>query len=139
VEPTNQVRSLINCLTNDEDKRQELWLHYLSGNEPSTFASHLNKLDVVYSADSEIQSYLWDIFNNPPSDRFRKLLTEFSDIEQSIICLLALGLNVSQVSKYKGISEVRIRHVIDIIRYNDYWDEYFKQKSLDKQGMADSE
>lgn len=125
MEPTNQVRSIINCLTNDEDKRQELWLHYLSGNEPSTLETYLNKIDAVYSADSEIQSYLWDIFNNPPSDKFQVLLSELSEIEQSIVCLLALGLTVDQVSRYKGISRIRIKQVISIIRENDCWEELY--------------
>lgn len=123
--PTNSVSDLINCLTNDEDKRQELWLYYLSGNEPSTLATHLSKLDQVYSVDSEIQSYLWDVFKEPPSDKFHVLLSKFSEVEQSIMCLLALGLTVSQVSDYKGISEVRIKQVIAVIRYNDCWEELY--------------
>lgn len=123
--PTNSVSNLINCLTNDEDKRQELWLYYLSGNEPSTLATHLSKLDQVYSIDSEIQSYLWDVFKDPPSDKFQVLLSKFSEVEQSIVCLLALGLTVSQVSGYKGISEIRIKRVISIIRENDCWEELY--------------
>ncbi len=123
--PNNQVSNLINCLTNDEDKRQELWMHYLSGNESSTLASHLSKLDQEYSLDSEIQSYLWDMFKNPPSERFQTLLSHFSEVEQSIVCLLALGLDAGQVSVYKGISIVRIRHVIDVIRYNSIWSELY--------------
>jgi len=125
VTPNNQVSNLINCLTNDEDKRQELWMHYLSGNEPSTLASHLSKLDREYNLDSQIQSYLWDMFKNPLSERFQTLLSHFSEVEQSIVCLLALGLDAGQVSAYKGISIVRIRHVIDVIRYNSIWSELY--------------
>ena len=125
MKPETQVSQLINCLTNDEDKRQELWMHYLSGNEPSTLASHLYKIDREYTLDSEIQSYLWDIFKNPPSERFQTLLSHFSEIERSIVCLLALGLTVEQVSGYKGISQVRIQQVITVVRYNDCWSELY--------------
>jgi hypothetical protein len=100
-------------------------MHYLSGNEPSTLALHLDKLDSEYTLDSEIQSYLWDIFKNPPSERFQTLLSHFSEIERSIVCLLALGLTVEQVSGYKGISMVRIQQVITVVRYNDIWEELY--------------
>ena len=118
---TDQVSQLINCLTKDEDKRQDLWVHYLSGHSPSTFASHLNKLNKEFATDTYLQELLWDVFKNPPSDKFTVLLSSFSDVEQSIVCLLALGLAISEISGYKGISEVRIRHVIHVIRYNEIW------------------
>jgi hypothetical protein len=125
VKPISPVSNLINCLTNDEDKRQELWLHYLSGNDPSTLASHLEKMEQSYTLDSELQSLLWDIFSNPPSDKFKVLLSHFSEVEQSVVCLLALGLTVHQVSRYKGISEIRIKQVVSIIRENDCWEELY--------------
>ena len=125
MDPTRKVSNLINCLTNDEDKRQELWVHYLSGNSPSTFASCLDKLNVEYSIDTKLQERLWATFKNPPSDKFYELLSHFSEVECSIACLLALGLTVDQVSKYKGISEVRIRQVIQVIRYNQVWSELY--------------
>ena len=125
MEATNQVSSLINWLTNDEDKRQELWLYYLEGNELPTLASHLYKLENSYSADYQIQVLLWDAFKNPPSDKFKVLLSHFSEIERQIVCLLALGLSISQISGYKGISEIRIKQVISIIRENDCWEELY--------------
>ena len=125
MEPTSKVSSLINCLTNDEDKRQELWLHYLSGNDTATFARHLKKMDEEFLLDSELQSCLWDVFKNPPSDKFQVLLSQFSEVEKSILCLLALGLSVSQVSRYKGISEIRIKQVVSIIRENNCWEELY--------------
>jgi hypothetical protein len=125
VSPTERVSQLINCLTNDEDQRQDLWVHYLSGHSPSTFASHLNKLNREFSNDSELQNFLWDLFKNPPSDKFARLLGNFSNIEQSVVCLLALGLSVSELSGYKEISEIRIRHVISVVRENGCWEELY--------------
>ena len=125
MEPTDKVSQLINCLTKDEDRRQDLWVYYLSGNHTSTFSSHLDNLTKEFNADSQLQEMLWNVFRNPPSDKFKELLNNFSDIEQSIVCLLALGLTVSQLSKYKGISEIRIRHVISVIKENDCWEELY--------------
>ena len=125
---TDQVSQLINCLTNDEDQRQDLWVHYLSGHSPSTFADHLEKINREFYADSYLQNLLWDIFKNPPSDKFKQLLDTFSQIEQSVVCLLALGLTVSELSKYKGISEIRIKHVISIVKEKDCWEELYGAK-----------
>jgi hypothetical protein len=136
VKPTNQVSKLINCLTKDEDQRQDLWVHYLSGNSSSTFVAHLDKLSREFSADSELQQLLWDVFKNPPSSKFKELLSNFSDIEQSIVCLLALGLTVSQLSKYKAISEIRIRHVMSIVKDNDCWEELYGAKATIDRGRA---
>jgi hypothetical protein len=128
VSPTDQVSQLINCLTNNEDQRQDLWVHYLSGHSASTLASHLDQLSKEFSSDSELQPLLQEVFHNPPSDKFKDLLSHFSEIEQSVICLLALGLTVSQLSKYKGISEIRIRHVISVVKEKDCWEELYGVK-----------
>lgn len=131
--PIEQVSQLINCLTKDEDQRQDLWVHYLSGHSPSTLASHLSKLKKEFSNDADLQHLLWDVFNNPPSDKFKELLANFSEIEQSIVCLLALGLSISELSQYKSISEVRIRHIIQVIRYNEVWKEiYGVEETIDR-------
>lgn len=123
--PSNQVSNLINCLTNDEDQRQNLWIHYLSGNPPSSFASYLSKIEREFSLDSQIQQTLWDTHSNPKTDKFQELLVNFSEIEQSVLCLLALGLTISEISSYKGISEVRIRQLISVVRYNECWEEIY--------------
>lgn len=123
--PTERVSNLINCLTNDEEQRQDLWVHYLSGNPTSSFASYLNDINTEYSMDNELQEALWQAFSDPMTDKFQQLLINFSDIEQSVICLLALGLTVSKISSYKGISEVRIRQLISVVRYNKVWEEIY--------------
>ena len=123
--PTETVNSLINCLTNDEDQRQDLWVHYLNGNPPSSFASYLSKINKEFNADTELQERLWQVSRRDDSSKFQELLSNFSDIEQSVLCLLALGLSVSRISSYKGISEVRIRQLIAIVRYNKVWEETY--------------
>jgi hypothetical protein len=125
VEQKETVSNLINCLTDNEDERQELWLHYLNGNAPCTFASHLDKINRVFTADTEIQEQLWNVLNNPPSEKFQQMLSCFSEIEQSIVCLLALGLTTDQISGYKGITEIRIKQVISVVRENNCWEEIY--------------
>lgn len=122
---TDQVSKLISCLTEDEDKRQDLWVHYLSGNPPSSFSSYLEKLNQELACSSDLQDLLWQVFVNPPSDKFKILLSNFSDVEQSVLCLLALGCTVSHIAEYKGIAEIRIRQVISIVKENDCWEELY--------------
>lgn len=56
----------------------------------------------------------------------------FTDYERTIICLLMLGLDVSQISEQKGISEVRIRQSIATIRYNKAWSIYGIKEEFDR-------
>jgi hypothetical protein len=134
VEQTDQVSQLISSLTNDEDQRQELWAHYLSGNSESSLASYLAHINMQFDIESEIQSRLWRITQNPPSEKFHDLLSRFSDVERSIVALLALGLTISNISEYKGISEIRIRQVISIIKDNDCWEELYGIKETSDTG-----
>lgn len=131
METKQTVGHLINCLTQNEDLRQELWVHYLSGNTVDSFASRLKQISSDYSEDEIIQASIWSYIYNPPSDKFSSLLDEFSDFERSVVILLSLGLSTTQISKYKGISEVRIKQTLSSIRYNKVWETYygFKAKS----------
>ena len=124
MKPLEEVSNLINCLTSDEDVRQELWVHYLSGNPEDTFASHLQKLNLEYSEDENLRKNIWILLKNPPSEKLTSILNDFSDFEKSVICLIMLGQNVSQISAHKGINEVRIRQAISSIRYNSAWEKY---------------
>lgn len=117
----NLVNNIINCLTSDEDKRQQLWVYYLSGNSTESFSAYLEKLNSESMMERSIQERLFNLQRSPGYDEFSKLLTNFSDFEKSILVLLALGLSVSKISEYKGISEIRIKQVISIIRDNKCW------------------
>lgn len=121
----NLVSCLIDNLTNDEDLRQELWVHYLSGNSTSSFSNHLEKVKFEYSEDESLKAQIWSLINNPPSDEFFTILEHFTEFERSIICLLMLGLSVGKISAAKGISEVRIRQTITAIRYNSVWEQHY--------------
>lgn len=122
--PMEEVSSLINCLTSNEDMRQELWVHYLSGHSVDSFSSHLKKITLEYSEDIELREAIWQLLNNPPSQKLTNILDQFSDFERSVICLLMLGQDASKISVLKGINEVRIRQTISSIRYNSAWSKY---------------
>jgi hypothetical protein len=121
VEPTALVNNLINCITTDEDFRQELWIHYLSGNNVDTFSSHLEKIKIEYSDDKVLKNTIHQILQNPPSDNLMSVLEKFTDFERSIMCLLILGISIADISKLKSISEVRIRQAVVTLRYNNVW------------------
>ena len=121
----SHISNLISCLTNDEDERQELWVYYLSGNDVSSIASYLDQINKEHSLDIELQSRLWFVLKNPPSTKFYNLLSQLSEIERSIVALLALGCSVAYISKYKKIAEIRIRQVISTIKSNGCLEELY--------------
>lgn len=118
---TREISQLINCLTDNEDHRQELWVHYLSGGSSDSFSSHLDDVSSDILDSSRFKNTLWDAFKNPPSDRFYQLLDSFSSFEQSIMCLLMLGLSIKEIGGYKGISEIRIYQAISSIKNSRCW------------------
>lgn len=124
MERMEAVGTLINCLTNNEDLRQDLWVHYLSGNPVDSFVSHLQKIHADYSEDIRIKYAVWQIIQNPISDNFQDFLDAFSVFERSILCDLMLGLTVEQMSKHRGISQVRIRQTVSNLRYNEAWGQF---------------
>jgi hypothetical protein len=128
MEPADKVSSLITHLTSDEDLQQDLWVHYLSGHPADALAAYLEKLKMETAIEREIQARLWYVFRNPPSEKFTKLLASLSELEQSVACLLTLGLTVDKISKYKGISEIRIRQVISVMRDNDCWEQLYAEE-----------
>lgn len=119
------VSNTINCLSSDEDVRQDLWVHYLSGTPVESLTARLDRIKVEYEDDFELQKSIWSLLQNPPSEQLHTLIeTNFTDYERSIICCLMLGLSASKISNIKGISEVRVRQSISVIRYNRVWNEY---------------
>jgi hypothetical protein len=115
---TQQVSSLINCLTNNEDERQDLWVHYLSGNSERSFASKLQELQQVNEDDLKIKEALLTLYKAQSNEKLTAIFSTFSDFERHIVFLLLIDFSPDQISSYKGISEVRIRQAIQAIRYN---------------------
>lgn len=118
------VNNLINCLTDDEDFRQELWVHYLDGNTSDSLALHLEKIQKDHIYNIEIQGALWRYMNNYSHEEFTSFLANFTDFEQSVIFMLILGLDASRISECKGINVIRIKQVIATIGHNPIWNQY---------------
>ena len=129
--PLDPVSSLINCLSDNEDIRQDLWVSYLSGTPLSSLNASLVRIKAEHNETVELQKAVWQLINEPPSEELQILIANnFSDYERSIICCLMLGLDVSQISDIKGISQVRIKQSIATIRYNSIWSTHGTEKEL---------
>jgi len=122
-----QSSNVINCLTDDEDERQELWVHHLNGGSIESFTAILQKPSNIEDVE-KIRKSLFSLLKNPPSDRFQELLSRFSNFERSVMFCLTIGLNTQEIALYKGISEVRIKQCISAIRYNSSWEEIYGVK-----------
>lgn len=130
--PLNQISHLINCLSNDDDTRQDLWVYYLSGTPVQSLDALLVKIEAENKFEIELQEAIWQLIENPPSEELSTIIEKnFSDYERNIIFCLMLGLNSSRISDLKGISQVRIKQSIATIRYNKCWEEAYgtKEKS----------
>jgi hypothetical protein len=132
VRSLDEVSNLINCLSNDEDTRQDLWVHYLSGNTVESFNARLKRIKIEHNVEVELQNAIWQLLENPISEELSNLIkNNFTDYERSILCCLMLGLDSSKISEIKGISQVRIKQTLATIRYNKCWEEAYgtKEKS----------
>ncbi len=123
------VSNLINCLSSDEDVRQDLWVSYLSGTATESLEVRLSRIKVEREEDVNLQIALQQLISFPIREELQlALTTHFTPYERSIICLLMLGCDVSQISSIKGISEVRIKQTMSTIRYNPSWEELYGVK-----------
>lgn len=126
------VGQLINCLTQDEDARQDLWVHYLTGNSTDSFSSHLESISKEYSDEYKVRKAIHDLIENPPSPEFIELLAaSFTDFERQVIFSLMVGLTLSEISDNLSISEVRIRQTVATIRYNPMWEQHYSAKLIE--------
>ena len=116
------VLVLINNLTDDKDHRQDLWVYYLSGHSTQSF---VDKLEDIHRDNIEyrrIAESIWFLLNDASCLEFRELLKEFSETEQSVTCLLAMGFTIPEISKYKSLSIIRVQQVFTAIKNHTKWD-----------------
>lgn len=129
----DEVSNLINCLSNDDDTRQDLWVHYLSGKSVESFNARLVRIKAENDYSAELQKAIWDLIQNPLSEGLSTIIEEnFSDYERSVICLLVLGCDSRAISDIKGISEVRIKQSLATIRYNKCWEVYGTKEEFNR-------
>jgi hypothetical protein len=103
-----KINEFIDNLTNDEDDRQDLWIAYLEGNSVEDLSSYLNYIKAKKHIDITLLKvnpyYIKKIYENI------NCLTSF---EQSIILLYTIGIDIDNISWYKGIDRVRTIQVIN--------------------------
>ena len=117
---TAETSTLINCLTEDRDERQELWVHYLEHNDISALPDHLSVIRKTWTEDQLLQVDIWRHFSIA-NNKYAYMQYEFTELEQSVMQLLAMGATVNQISSIKGIQSVRVRHIISVIREHPCW------------------
>jgi hypothetical protein len=119
----SKMLAMIDGLTSNDDLRQELWVCYLSESS-SNLLDRLQHLCDIQRIDSKFQKALWHLAADPSIDKLIVFLKNFSDFEQSIMILLALGLSVEDVAKKKDMSVVRVRQVINAVKSSDAWKQF---------------
>lgn len=120
-EEHKEIQKIINSLTDDEDHRQSLWIHYLEGNSPNSFVDHLQQVALHDKLFNKIRSGILFLRCNPPPERFMEFISNFSDFERSIMFLLMLDFSLTDISEYKTISIIRLHQIIATISSNDAW------------------
>jgi len=120
---TVEMVSLIDSLTTDKDEQQELWAHYLVNSDISALSDYLEQIRKQFSEDELLQITVWKKLDNPSDFNLQWIFEHFTDLEQSVIQLLILGVPLLDISSIKNIGLMRLRHVIAIIRENPAWEE----------------
>lgn len=119
------VNNSIQGLTTNPDHQQDLWIYYLDGNSPDTFEQHLRLLT--------IKDLVSDSSKHNNSIQLMQHLSEmeiFTSFELSIIFLYAIGLNMTDITQYSGISRIRIIQMISALQNNDRWNKWLSKHNL---------
>lgn len=118
-----EIMLLINNLTDNKDHRQDLWVHYLSGNSKASLSQYLKTIRSY--EDSEIHrvadTVCW-LLHYHGEYEFQLFLEGFSELEQTIMCLLAIGCSVQEISQYRNLSIIRVQQVVTTIRNHSKWE-----------------
>lgn len=120
---TAEMVNLINHLTTDNDERQELWLLYLENGDISALSVYLEQIRNQYSEDELLQVTVWKRLEHPSDFNLQWIFNHFTDLEQSVIQLLVLGVALQQISSIKNLGINKLRHIIAVIRENPAWKE----------------
>ena len=116
------ILHLINNITDDEDLRQDLWVCHLSGTPTNDLWKSLEKLQARHEFEQQFKLAIHTIIKYPLPDQLLDIIKRFSDTERAIIFLVALGCSEYDISRYKGISQVRVRHIMYTICGSKRWE-----------------
>ena len=121
---TAETARFISRLTTDKDEQQELWVHYLENNDLSALSSYLSQIRKQYSEDELLQVAVWRQIADPSDYNLQWIFEHFTDLEQSVIHLLILGVSLPDIANLKTIGINRLRHVVSIIQQNSAWETF---------------
>jgi hypothetical protein len=116
------VLQLINQLTKNEDERQDLWIAYLTGTPSESLHKVLPTLELSQQIQDQFKPQIHQLISSPLPQEFIDYLTE---TERVVVCLLMLGCSLGTISKYNGISEVRIRQIMVSLKESNAWDKLY--------------
>lgn len=126
---STSIAKRINQLTSDEDLRQELWVYYLDGNSPDTFAQHLHTLTHKTLELAVINQFEHDLMTQPFSPEILDVLDNFTTIERSVIIMLILDCKMQDISDVHKMSEIHIAQMIYNIKRNTHWNKVRNNES----------
>lgn len=113
------VLQLINQLTHDEDKRQDLWVAYLEGTPSDSLHDIVPIIDLSQKIQDQYGASIHRLMSDPINQDFIDYL---APIEQIIVCLLMLGCDLGTISRYNSISEVKICQIMVSLKESNAWD-----------------
>lgn len=117
-----ETAQAIQSLTLDEDERQELWIRCLEeGDDVGALSTYLADIRKNFSEEELLQVTLWKRVFNTKESELLHLFDQFTDLEQAVMRLLALGTTLQDISGITAINTVRLDHIISVVREHDAW------------------
>ena len=124
------TKQLIENLTDDEDFRQELWVHFLSGHGHPSFLAKLENIHLQNIIFLEYQRVIAYSVRFPLSGELEESLRKFAPVESSILILVALGFSIDQIAKYKDICPIRLNQLVFSIRGSNLWEKIKRERPI---------
>ena len=116
---TTSIQNLINSLTDDEDLRQELWVLWLSGTSPCNLHGKLLIIMLENDLIIRVSDYAYSVMSD--TNDFTSKIQCLYSIERAIITLIASGVKLETISRYKGISLIRLKQMLFSIQTAPFW------------------
>lgn len=121
------IKSKIEMLSHNEDERQDLWLSYLEYPD-CDFSSKLLEIKNKNEETEFLTASMIRCLSHPPSQEMVELLENFTDLERSVLVLIALGFTKEQISKYKMIDATRLKQLIDNVSAHPAWENFLAEE-----------
>jgi hypothetical protein len=121
------IKSKIDLLSHNDDERQDLWVSYLEDPE-CDFSSKLLEIKNKNEEKELIIFNIVHIMSSHPSPEMIELLDNFTELERSVLILIALGFNKEQISKYKMIDAMRLQQLMDNLSTHPIWEKFLAKE-----------